>query len=75
MTDPSLFPVSPLERPRCPRCQTRMMLARREYHEADRTENRLFECSKCDFVETKVVTDPLQSGALARLANGIRPPE
>ena len=73
MTDPSILPVSALERPRCPRCQIRMMLARREPH-GNGSEKRTFECPKCDFIETKIVDDPLESSALARLADGVRPP-
>ena len=73
MTDPSILSVSPLERPRCPRCQMRMMLAQREPH-GNGSEKRTFECPKCDLNETKIVDDPLTSGALARLADGVRPP-
>jgi transposase-like protein len=73
MTDPSILPISPIERPRCPRCQLRMKLARREYR-GNGNEKRTFKCAKCDLVETKVVDDPLKSSALARLADGVRPP-
>jgi hypothetical protein len=50
-----------------------MMLARREYR-GNGSEERTFECRKCDFLETKIVDDPLKSTALARLADGLRPP-
>jgi len=73
MTDPSILPVSPLERPRCPRCQRRMMLVRREDC-GNGSEKRTFECPKCDFIQTKIVDDPLKSTALARLADVVRPP-
>jgi hypothetical protein len=73
MTDPSILPISPVERPRCPRCQLRMMLARREYR-GNGAEKRTFKCAKCEFIETKIVDDPLKSSALARLADGVRPP-
>jgi hypothetical protein len=50
-----------------------MMLARREYRGTG-SEKRTFECRKCEFIETKIVDDPLKSSALARLADGVRPP-
>jgi hypothetical protein len=40
----------------------------------DRSEKRTFACPHCDFIETKVVPDPLMSDELKRLANNIRPP-
>jgi hypothetical protein len=73
MTDPSNLPLSPIERPRCPRCQLRMMLAGREYR-GNGVETRTFKCAKCEFIETKIVDDPLKSTTLARLADGVRPP-
>jgi len=51
-----------------------MMLARREPHGNGSSERRIFECPKCDLIETKLVDDPLKSSALARLADGVRPP-
>jgi hypothetical protein len=56
--DPSLLPI---ERPRCPKCQNRMLLARimpgpKGY------DLRNFECDKCDQVVTRTVaTDPMKS--------------
>ena len=67
---PSLIPI---ERPRCTRCQTRMMLARIEPCGPD-SEKRTFECPKCNFIETKIVGDPLKSDAVVRLADNLRPP-
>jgi hypothetical protein len=51
----------------------RMMLASTEYRK-DGAEKRTFDCLKCHFTEAKVVDDPLKSSALARLADGVRPP-
>jgi hypothetical protein len=51
----------------------RMMLAGSEYR-GNGSEKRTFECRKCDFIETKIVDDPLKSGALARLVDSVRPP-
>jgi hypothetical protein len=77
MTDPSILSISPIERPRCPRCQLRMRLARREYR-GNGVEKRTFKCAKCDLVETKIVDDALQtaSGRRARCSYvGCPPPE
>jgi hypothetical protein len=41
---------------------------------ADHSEKRTFECPKCDFIDTKVVSDPRGSEAADRLADTIRPP-
>jgi hypothetical protein len=73
MTGLLRLPVSLLERPRCPGCQMRMMLARTEYRK-NGSEKRIFECLKCHSAETKIVDDPLKSSALARLADSVRPP-
>jgi DNA-directed RNA polymerase subunit M/transcription elongation factor TFIIS len=62
-----------IERPRCGRCQTRMDLAQVKTR-SDGSEKRIFECSKCKFVETKLLADPIKSEANCRLAAGIRPP-
>jgi hypothetical protein len=40
----------------------------------DGAEKRTFECAKCAFVETKIVSDPLKSDELVRMASNIRPP-
>ena len=69
-SNPSLIPI---ERPRCTRCQTPMMLARREPH-LNGSEKRTFECPKCNFIETKIADDPLKSDAVVRLADSLRPP-
>jgi hypothetical protein len=42
--------------------------------QSDRSEKRTFECAHCDFIETRVVADPLGSEAVHRLADNIRPP-
>jgi hypothetical protein len=63
---------SPIERPRCVRCGTRMNLTTivpRPGH----SEKRTFECPKCNFIETKVVANPLESEEIDRLTNIIGP--
>jgi hypothetical protein len=37
-------------------------------------EKRTFNCPKCHFIDTKIVTDPLQSEAIRRLTENVRPP-
>jgi len=75
LTDVSLTPVplTAIERPRCGRCQTRMRLARISPL-PDRSEQRTFECPKCDAVETRMVADPLKSESIVRLTTNVRPP-
>jgi hypothetical protein len=59
--DPSLIPI---ERPRCPKCQGRMMLARIEPGPAH-SDLRTFECPKCQHIH-KVLgdRDPYHSPSL-----------
>ena len=40
----------------------------------DGSEQRIFECPKCDVAETLTVADPLKSEAMERLATHVRPP-
>jgi hypothetical protein len=65
--------LSPIERPRCVRCRMRMNLASIALR-PDRSEKRTFECPKCDFIETRVVSDPIRSEEINRMANSIKPP-
>jgi hypothetical protein len=65
--------LSPIERPRCARCRLRMNLISLAPR-ADRSEERTFECPKCDLIETRMVQDPLRSEAVNRLAETIGPP-
>jgi hypothetical protein len=54
-------PLTAFERPRCARCQTRMMLERISPGSVG-FEHWLFECPKCDHVETRVIaSDPFNS--------------
>jgi hypothetical protein len=70
LTDVLLLPI---ERLRCARCHSRMNLISLAAR-PDRSEKRTFECPKCDFIETRVVPDPLMSREINRLADHIRPP-
>jgi hypothetical protein len=56
--DPELLPI---HRPRCPRCQTRMITVGIE-SEPGGFERRSFECRKCGHAETgSVLGDPYRS--------------
>src|SRR5438477_11550303 len=65
--------LTPVELPRCTRCGARMMLAQIEQREKG-SEERTFECPKCDFIETRIAVDPLTSDAVIRLVSNIKPP-
>jgi Zn finger protein HypA/HybF involved in hydrogenase expression len=66
--------LTAIERPRCPRCQARMMLERVSSGPIG-FEHRLFECPKCDQVEISVIaSDPLQSKAAGWLDGELRGP-
>jgi len=71
-SEPSLLP---LDRPRCPRCQGRMMLSRIEPGPSVDVDLRTFECPKCEHVYKIVAGDPMKSGALGWINAGLRPPE
>jgi hypothetical protein len=66
-------PLSSIERPRCRKCLARMSLARLAPL-PDGSEERTFECPKCDAIETRTVADPLKSEAVVRLTTNVRPP-
>jgi hypothetical protein len=68
-----MFPPSAIQRPRCSKCQTVMMLARISPAGEGR-EERLFECPKCDHAETAIVEDPLKSKAIGWLGSELKPP-
>jgi transposase-like protein len=66
--------ISAIERPRCPRCQRRMKLEQVSPGPKG-FEVRLFECAKCDRVETRAVPDPIRSKAVRWFAGELRAPE
>jgi DNA polymerase III alpha subunit (gram-positive type) len=68
---PHLFP---LQRPRCPKCQNQMTLAR-IMPGPDGFDLRNFECDKCDHVVTlTIATDPMHS-AVGWLNGELKAPE
>jgi hypothetical protein len=54
--------VSSIECPLCSRCRTRMALIKMELRPQG-AEERMFECSKCHFIETKIVEELFKSDA------------
>jgi hypothetical protein len=63
-----------IERPRCSRCQTRMILESVSSGPIG-FEQRLFECPKCDQVEINVIaSDPFKSNAAGWVAGELRAP-
>src|ERR1700730_8431848 len=78
-TQGSIVPSSPqlltaVERLRCSRCQTRMMLERVSPGPIG-FEHRLFECPKCDHVEISVIASvPFESRAASWLSEQPRAP-
>jgi hypothetical protein len=73
-TLPTGPPLSAIERPRCPHCQTRTLLARTTTGPAG-YEFRIFECPKCDRVHrTLVVSDPMSGDANGWLAGELKSP-
>jgi len=67
------IPLSSIERPRCGRCLARMNLVRLAPL-PDGSEQRTFECPKCNAIGTRTVADPLKSEAVVRLTTNVRPP-
>jgi hypothetical protein len=64
---------SSIERPRCPRCQTRMSLAQIMSGPSGQ-DLRTFECTKCQHVRKEVApTGPMKSDALRWLAGNLKP--
>jgi hypothetical protein len=66
--------LTPIERPLCPHCTSRMMLARISPGPTG-FEHRLFECPKCDSVQNEVIaSDPMKSASVGWLAGELRAP-
>jgi Zn finger protein HypA/HybF involved in hydrogenase expression len=66
--------LTAIERLRCPRCQTRMMLERVSPGPIG-FEQRLFECPKCNEVEISVIaSDPFKSKAAGWLDGELTAP-
>jgi hypothetical protein len=72
---PSTY-LSPLERPRCPKCvQARMLLSKVEPGPSG-SDQRTFECYKCGHVHTMVIPiDPMESSVSGWLSGELRSPQ
>lgn len=67
--------LTPIERPRCPVCDARMMLARIAPGPSG-FDIRTFECAKCDHVLTATIdADPMKSKAAGWLKGELRAPQ
>jgi hypothetical protein len=75
MTDyPAVIPLIAIQRLRCPKCQTRMMLSRISPGPTG-FALRTFDCSKCDYVEKVVIASDLtKSGGVGWLVGELPPP-
>ena len=70
--EPTLIPI---ERPRCPKCSNRMMLASIS-PAAEGFDSRTFECAKCDHTLTRTVArDPMKSEAAGWQYSARKAPE
>jgi hypothetical protein len=66
--------LTPIERPRCPHCTSRMMLASINPGPIG-FEHRLFECPTCDRMQNEIVaSDPMKSASAGWLAAELRAP-
>jgi hypothetical protein len=69
--EPSLIPI---ERPRCPRCQSRMRFDSITPGPPG-YDCRSFECAKCDHVETRMIcSDPMKAGSAGWTNGDLNPP-
>jgi DNA-directed RNA polymerase subunit RPC12/RpoP len=67
--------LNAMERPRCPRCHSRMMLVSVSPGPAGH-EQRQFECGKCNHVQTSMaLSDPMKSKAAGWISSDLKPPE
>jgi hypothetical protein len=66
--------LTAIERPRCPKCQSRMSLTRIS-HGPKGFDVRSFECGQCDDVHiATIATDPMKSESAGWLKGDLRPP-
>jgi hypothetical protein len=66
--------VLPIERPRCPKCQNRMNVAR-IMRGPKGYDFRNFECAKCDHFETRLIcADPMTAGSAGWINSDLKPP-
>ena len=75
MTDHlAAIPLLAIQRLRCPKCRTRMLLSRISPGPAG-FELRTFDCSNCDHVEKiAIASDPMKSGDVGWLVGELQAP-
>jgi predicted Zn finger-like uncharacterized protein len=66
--------LTPIERPRCPNCQTRMMVIRIEASPAG-ADLRTFGCRHCKNVHKALAEDPLKSDKARWLNSALKRPD
>jgi ribosomal protein S27AE len=67
------IPLIAMQRLRCPKCQTRLMLAHISPGPTG-FEQRAFDCAKCDYVEKIVIAiDLMKSGGVGWLVSELQP--
>lgn len=66
------FPL--FQRRQCSRCRATMRLARRSLRD-DGSEKRMFECRRCQFIETEILGEPMNAEAFAWITGELRPPK
>jgi hypothetical protein len=66
--------LAPIERPRCPNCQPRMMVVRIEARGAG-ADLLTFGCRRCKNVHKARAEDPLKSDKAGWLNSALKPPE
>jgi hypothetical protein len=72
LPEPSLIPI---ERPCCPKCSNRMMLAGIS-PASEGYDSRTFSCTKCDYVLTRTVArDPMKSETAGWQYSELKAPE
>ena len=71
---PTMFALSPIEHPRCPRCHVRMVLTGISLG-PERRDFRTFQCGKCDRTETVIADDPMKSEKAGWLVSELKPPQ
>jgi hypothetical protein len=71
---PAAIPLLAIQRLRCPKCQTRMALARISPGPTG-FELRTFDCSRCNHIEKiAIASDPMKSGDVGWLVSELQPP-
>ena len=69
-SEPSLLPI---ERPLCPKCQGRLMLARIEPG-PNGADLRSIECPNCEYVAQTLVENPMKSGNAGWINSALKSP-